>query len=138
MVKKIKLKEKMPIINDTVDKKKLSRLILDVYEKYGSSMASEVADALKNLGFYFATKAGVTISIEDLTVPEEKKKLISQAEKQIEEAQKRFERGDITEVERYNKVIDTWSETTEMLTEEVVEAFDRLSCLHDGIFRCKR
>lgn len=127
MVQKVRVKEKMPVINETLDKKKLSKLILDVYEKYGSAVASDVADALKDLGFHFATKAGVTISIEDLTVPEEKKALVSSAERQIEDAQKKYERGDITEVERYNKVIDTWSEATEILTEKVVDNFDRLN-----------
>ncbi|MBI3591108.1 MAG: DNA-directed RNA polymerase subunit beta'' [Candidatus Melainabacteria bacterium] len=127
MVKRLKTKDKMVVINETVDKKRLSKLMLEIYEKYGSSVTSEVADSLKTLGFYFATKAGVTISIEDLTVPDEKKSLVSAAEKQIEEAQQRFERGDITEVERYNKVIDTWSETTELLTEKVVDSFDRLN-----------
>lgn len=120
-------KEKLPYINDTVDKKKLSRLVLEIYEKYGSSIASEVGNALKELGFHYATKAGLTIAIDDLTVPEEKKELISKAEKEIEKAQKRYEKGEITEVERYNKVIDTWNETTERLTEKVVENFDRLN-----------
>jgi len=127
MVQKIKSKEAYEFQNSTIDKKKLSRLILEIYEKYGSAISSDVADALKTLGFHYATKAGVTISIEDLTVPEDKKDLISAAEKQIEDAQRKFERGDITEVERYNKVIDTWSETTEKLTEKVVERFDRLN-----------
>ncbi len=127
MVQKIKSKEAYEFQNSTVDKKKLSKLILGIYEKYGSAVSSDVADALKTLGFHYATKAGVTISIEDLTVPEDKKDLISAAEKQIEDAQTKFERGDITEVERYNKVIDTWSETTEKLTEKVVERFDRLN-----------
>ena len=127
MTQTVKNKETYEFQNTTIDKKKLSRLILEIYERYGSSVSSEVADSLKNLGFKFATKAGVTISIEDLTVPEDKKDLIAAAEKQIEEAQKKFERGDITEVERYNKVIDTWSETTEKLTEKVVERFDKLN-----------
>ncbi|MBI4532749.1 MAG: DNA-directed RNA polymerase subunit beta'', partial [Candidatus Melainabacteria bacterium] len=77
--------------------------------------------------FQYATKAGVTISIEDLDVPETKRNLISTAEKQIEEAQRRYERGEITEVERYNKVIDTWSATTDQLTKDVVDNFDRLN-----------
>ena len=127
MTQRIKTKEKMKVLNETIDKKKLSKLMLEIYERYGAAVASETADALKNLGFYFATKAGVTISIEDLTVPEQKKSLVAEAEKQIEEAQQKFERGDITEVERYNKVIDTWSETTEALTEKVVDSFDRLN-----------
>lgn len=118
---------KYTFINDIVDKKGLSRLILYVYEKYGSALASNVADSLKDLGFHYATKAGVTISIDDLTIPDEKKTLIENAERLIEEAQHKYERGDITEVERYNRVIDTWSETTEALTQKVVDNFDRLN-----------
>lgn len=120
-------KEKIGFINEIIDKKRLSKLILEIYEKYGFASTSDVANALKNLGFYFATQACVTISIDDLTIPPDKKELIADAEVQIEEAQKRYERGEITEVERYNKVIDTWSETTQKLTNRVVENFDKLN-----------
>ncbi len=120
-------KDTMEFINTTVDKKKLGSLLSDVYERFGTARTAELANSLKNLGFRYATKAGVTISIDDLDVPEAKKGLISAAEKEIEAAQKRYERGDITEVERYNKVIDTWSATTDALTKEVVDNFDRLN-----------
>lgn len=120
-------KDTMEFINTTVDKKKLGSLLSDVYERFGTARTAELANSLKNLGFKYATKAGVTISIDDLDVPEAKKGLISAAEKEIEAAQKRYERGDITEVERYNKVIDTWSATTDALTKEVVDNFDRLN-----------
>ncbi len=122
-----KKEEMMDFINVTVDKKKLGALLSEVYEKFGTARSAELANALKDLGFKFATKAGVTISIDDLDVPESKRELISAAEKEIEEAQRRYERGDITEVERYNKVIDTWSATTDQLTKEVVDNFDRLN-----------
>jgi DNA-directed RNA polymerase subunit beta' len=120
-------KEWMDFINETVDKKKLGSLISLVYEKFGTARAAELANSLKDLGFRYATKAGVTISIEDLEVPEAKRGLISAAEKEIEEATRRYERGEITEVERYNKVIDTWSATTDQLTREVVDNFDRMN-----------
>lgn len=120
-------KNTMEFINTTVDKKKLGSLLSEVYEKFGTARTAELANSLKNLGFRYATKAGVTISIDDLDVPEAKRGLISAAEKEIEAAQKRYERGDITEVERYNKVIDTWSATTDKLTKEVVDNFDRLN-----------
>jgi DNA-directed RNA polymerase beta' subunit len=120
-------KNTMEFINTTVDKKKLGSLLSEVYEKFGTARTAELANSLKNLGFRYATKAGVTISIDDLDVPEAKRGLISAAEKEIEAAQKRYERGDITEVERYNKVIDTWSATTDQLTKEVVDNFDRLN-----------
>ncbi|MBY0548905.1 MAG: DNA-directed RNA polymerase subunit beta'' [Candidatus Obscuribacterales bacterium] len=123
------VEKKVPFefINQTVDKKRLGKLLSEVYEKYGTSRSAELANSLKDLGFKFATKAGVTISIADLDVPETKRELISKAEKEIEEAQRRYERGDITEVERYNKVIDTWSATTDSLTKEVVDNFNRLN-----------
>ena len=114
-------------INTTVDKKRLGSLLSEIYEKYGTCVSADMANSLKDLGFKFATKAGVTISIDDLDVPEAKKDLISKAEKEIEEAVRRYERGEITEVERYNKVIDTWSATTDRLTKEVVDNFDRLN-----------
>jgi DNA-directed RNA polymerase subunit beta' len=120
-------REIYPFINEKVDKKVLGKLLSAIYEKYGTATTAELANSLKDLGFKFATRAGVTISIDDLDVPESKKGLISAAEKEIEEAQRRYERGDITEVERYNKVIDTWSATTDALTKEVVENFDKLN-----------
>jgi len=122
-----KKEEVFEFINDTVDKKKLGALLSAVYEKYGTAKTANLANSLKDLGFKFATRAGVTISIDDLDVPEKKRELIAAAEKEIEEAQRRYERGDITEVERYNKVIDTWSATTDALTKEVVDNFDRLN-----------
>ena len=123
------VEKKVPFefINTTVDKKRLGSLLSEIYEKYGTSISSELANNLKDLGFKFATRAGVTISIDDLDVPATKRDLISSAEKEIEEALRRYERGEITEVERYNKVIDTWSATTDALTREVVDNFDRLN-----------
>lgn len=122
-----KQRENYEYVNDNVDKKKLSALMLKVYENYGASVAAQLGNALKDLGFHYATRAAVTLSIEDLTVPEIKKELIGKAEKQIETAQKKYEKGEITEVERYNKVIDTWSQTTEILTQKVIENFDKLN-----------
>src|SRR5271168_2342446 len=127
MVSSTRKEEPLTFINKTVDKKQLGSLLAEVYEKYGTARTAELANSLKDLGFTFATKAGVTISIDDLDVPEAKRGLIAAAEKEIEAAQSRYERGEITEVERYNKVIDTWSATTDQLTKEVVDNFDRLN-----------
>lgn len=120
-------KKQMDFINKVVDKKELNRLLAKVYAELGMAKTGTLANNLKDLGFRYATKAGVTISIDDLTVPEAKKGLISEAEAEIEQATLRFQKGQITEVERYTKVIDTWSETTERLTKSVVDNFDRLN-----------
>ncbi len=118
-------KKSLEFINTVMDKKALNKLFSQIYLEYGTSKTAFLADQLKNLGFRYATKAGTTISIDDLTVPVEKKQLIKQAEEEIERATHRYLKGDITEVERYTKVIDTWSETTEKLTKCVVDSFSR-------------
>jgi DNA-directed RNA polymerase subunit beta' len=120
-------KKKPAFINQIVDKKILGRMIAKVYENFGAELTAVLANNLKDLGFKFATQAAVTISIEDLTVPPKKAELVAEAEAELAKTTERFERGEITEVERYNKVIDTWSETNDKVTEAVVEYFDRLN-----------
>lgn len=123
-------KKSLKYINETVDKKALNRLLSDIYSEYGAAKTAFLANALKDLGFKYATKAGVTVSIEDLDVPKIKKDLLANAEKEIDQATHRYYKGDITEVERYTKVIDTWSETTAKLTQAVVDNFDRLNSIY--------
>jgi len=114
-------------INKQMDKGGLKNLLSQIYLEYGGAKTAELANALKNLGYKYATKSGVTISISDLSVPPEKQKLLQEAENEIEKSTVRYLKGEITEVERYTKVIDTWSETTSKLTEQVVDNFDRLN-----------
>ncbi len=120
-------KKTMEYINKVVNKKGLNNLLSQVYLEFGGAKTAILANNLKNLGFKYATKAGTTISISDLEVPEEKKKLLQAAENEIEQSTQRYLKGEITEVERYTKVIDTWSETTAKLTESVVNNFDKLN-----------
>ncbi len=114
-------------INKQMDKGGLKNLLSQIYLEYGGAKTAELANTLKNLGYKYATKSGVTISIADLSVPAVKKDLLKQAEEEIEKSTNRYLKGEITEVERYTKVIDTWSETTAKLTEQVVENFDKLN-----------
>ena len=114
-------------INTHMDKKGLNKLLSQMYLEYGGAKTAELANTLKNLGYKYATKSGVTISIADLSVPESKKALLQEAEAEIEKSTNRYLKGEITEVERYTKVIDTWSETTAKLTEQVVDNFDKLN-----------
>ncbi len=120
-------KKQFDFINQTVDKKGLRKLLSKIYSDYGTAKTGTLANSLKNLGFKYATLGGITISIEDLSVPEDKKELLAEAESKIADATRRFIRGDITEVERYTMVIDTWSETTEKLTKSVIDNFSRLN-----------
>ena len=114
-------------INKQMDKGSLKKLLGQMYLEYGGAKEANLADSLKALGYKYATVSGTTISIADLSVPPEKKALLKEAEKEIEVSQNRYLKGEITEVERYTKVIDTWAETTAKLTEQVVENFDKLN-----------
>jgi len=120
-------KKSLDYINKIIDKKSLNGLLSQIYLEFGGAKTATLANSLKNLGFKYATKAGTTISIEDLQVPATKKRLLQEAETEIEKSTHRYLKGEITEVERYTKVIDTWSETTSKLTQSVVENFDRLN-----------
>ncbi len=122
-----KKKHTVEFINRIVDKGGLRKLLSQIYLEWGGAKTAELANNLKNLGFKYATKAGTTISIHDLSVPKVKQQLLEEAQNQIEESTYRYMKGEITEVERYTKVIDTWSETTAKLTEQVVENFDKLN-----------
>ena len=122
-----KKKKTIDYINNIVDKKGLNKLLSQIYLEWGGAKTAELANNLKNLGYKYATKAGTTISIHDLSVPSVKGELLKQAQEQIEQSTYRYLKGEITEVERYTKVIDTWSETTAKLTDEVVKNFDRLN-----------
>lgn len=120
-------KKSLDYINKIMDKKSLNNFLLQIYLEFGGAKTATLANSLKDLGYRFATKAGTTISIADLQVPSQKKDLLNQAEVEIDKSTHRYLKGEITEVERYTKVIDTWSETTSKLTECVVENFDRLN-----------
>jgi DNA-directed RNA polymerase subunit beta' len=113
----------MVFYNHIVDKGRLKKLIARTYRQYGSARCAQMADDLKDLGFRFATRAGVSISVEDLTIPPTKRKLLESAEQEIRTTEQRYARGEITEVERFQKVVDTWNSTSEALKDEVIRNF---------------
>ncbi|TAG90820.1 MAG: DNA-directed RNA polymerase subunit beta'' [Oscillatoriales cyanobacterium] len=109
--------------NRVVDKGQLKKLISWFFTHHGTSRTAQMADKLKDLGFRFATRAGVSISVDDLQVPPSKRALLDAAEEEIRITEQRYTRGEITEVERFQKVIDTWNSTSEDLKDEVVKNF---------------
>ncbi len=109
--------------NRMVDKGQLKRLVAWAFTSYGTARTARMADKLKDLGFRYATRAGVSISVDDLQVPPVKRQLLEAAEEEIRATEARYTRGEITEVERFQKVIDTWNSTSEALKDEVVSHF---------------
>ncbi|MEM9923053.1 MAG: DNA-directed RNA polymerase subunit beta'' [Cyanobacteria bacterium P01_D01_bin.50] len=122
--------EKMIFRNRVVDKKQLRKLIAWGFTNYGTARTAVMADKLKDLGFRYATRAGVSISVDDLMVPPSKRSLLDAAEEEIRATEERYQRGEITEVERFQKVIDTWNGTSEALKDEVVTHFKKTNPLN--------
>ncbi|MBD2141823.1 DNA-directed RNA polymerase subunit beta'' [Anabaena sp. FACHB-1250] len=116
--------------NLVVNKGKLRDLISWAFIHYGTARTAVMADKLKDLGFRYATKAGVSISVDDLMIPPSKKELLEAAEREILATEERYQRGEITEVERFQKVIDTWNSTSESLKDEVVTHFKKTNPLN--------
>ena len=109
--------------NRIIDKKQLKNLIAWSFTNFGTARTAQMADEIKGLGFRYATRAGVSISVEDLQVPPTKRQMLEAAEENIRETEERYTRGEITEVERFTKVIDTWNGTSEELKNQVVKNF---------------
>jgi DNA-directed RNA polymerase subunit beta' len=114
---------KPKFINKTIDKKELKKLMAWAFSNYGTGRASYMADRLKELGFKYATKAGISLSVEDLRVPPTKRDLLRKTNEEIKLTEQRYGRGEITAVERFQKVIDTWNNSSELLKNEVIKYF---------------
>lgn len=110
-------------INKIIDKKELKKLMAWAFSNYGTGRASYMADRLKELGFSYATKAGISLSVEDLRVPPTKRELLKKTNDEIKLTEQRYGRGEITAVERFQKVIDTWNNSSELLKNEVIKYF---------------
>src|ERR1043166_6405914 len=98
--------------NYTMDKKKLENIVGDSYAKLGSEVTSDLLDALKDLGFQYATQGAFTVGIDDVRIPPEKDGIIATARGEVDRINGAYRAGAITEGERYNKVIDTWTHAT--------------------------
>ena len=114
--------EKIPFdaINKIINKKELTNLIDQCYRMAGAKETVVLADKLKNLGYKYATTAGVSISIKDMIIPSSKKEVIDQANSDALDIQKQYTEGLITDGERYNKVIDIWAEATDRVASEMM------------------
>ena len=112
-------------IDTVVDKKLLGKIVDKCFKIYGSTKTTEVLDNIKALGFKYATLSSVTASIFDMHIPQEKKAIISEAQNQVNEIQKQFNRGLLNDNERYNEVIDTWQDATEQVTNKLKETMSK-------------
>lgn len=119
-------------VNEVLDKKKISKLISEIYEKYGNEIAAQTLDKIKEIGFKFATKAGVSIAVSDLVVPKEKEKILKKAIKEAEVVWNQYVDGIITKGERHNKVIDIWSNATNEVASKMFEEIEKTERVENG------
>jgi DNA-directed RNA polymerase subunit beta' len=114
-------------LNEVVDKKMLGRLVSECYHRFGIETAVEMLDKVKELGFHFATVAGITISVDDTNVPTNKEDILIETDHMIEEIESQYRNGLVTADERYRQVINVWNEATDKVTASLVDNLDKFN-----------
>ena len=120
------LPERMPYINGLLKKKGLQQLVQYCYLQYGRELTVGMLDRLKDLGFLYATKSGISIGIDDLVIPKEKTGLVKQANGEVVKVEQQYLEGAITNGERKNKVIAIWSDVTEKIADAMFHEMEAL------------
>ena len=108
-----------------VGKKQLKQILEKVINTHGATQTAEVLDDVKAIGYKFSTRAAMTVSISDMTVPPQKPEMIQTAQDTVDKITKNYKRGLITEEERYKEVVETWKETDDELTKVLLEGLDK-------------
>ena len=114
-----------PEVDFHVGKKQLKKILEKCIDAHGATDTAETMDSIKALGYKYSTRAAMTVSISDMTVPEAKKDILNQAEKTVENISRKFRRGLLTEEERYKSVVKTWTEADNTLTKALMDGLDR-------------
>jgi DNA-directed RNA polymerase subunit beta' len=120
------LPKDMPYINGLLKKKGIGQLVNYTYLRFGLEITVKMLDEVKEIGFRYATRAGLSIGIDDMVIPDDKKELVSEAEKQVINVQQQYLDGAITNGERYNKVVEIWSNVTEKVADEMFNNMQEL------------
>ena len=122
--------ELMMEVDFHVGKKQCKQILEKVINVHGAVQTAETLDDIKAIGYKYSTKAAMTVSISDMTVPESKPKLIADAQATVDQIAKNFRRGLITEEERYKEVIDTWKVTDDQLTHDLLTGLDKYNNIY--------
>src|SRR5207249_4260555 len=120
----------LPYVNATLAKKEMDVYISDLAERYGAQVIGDVLDTVKALGFKYATDAGVTISKNDIVIPESKDEILSGYETRVREVEALYERGLITEEERHESIVNLWTEATEDVAEAMEKNLNELNPIY--------
>ena len=112
-------------MNTTMTKKEIRKLIAQAYRKCGIKATVIFADQLKNLGYKYATQAGISICIKDMVIPERKAEILKRSQTEVSQVEEQYQEGLITEGEKYNKVVDIWAKATDEVAAEMMAEMAR-------------
>ena len=122
--------ELLPEVDFLVGKKQLKKILEKVINTHGATKTAEVLDSIKAMGYKYSTRAAMTVSISDMTVPPQKPEMIQKAQDTVDLITKNFKRGLITEEERYKEVVDTWKKTDDALTKALLDGLDKYNNIY--------
>ena len=122
--------ELKPEVDFHVGKKGLKQILEKVINTHGATRTAEVLDDIKSMGYKYSTRAAMTVSISDMTVPPEKPELIKKAQDTVDIITRNYKRGKITEEERYKEVVETWKQTDEILTKALLDGLDKYNNIY--------
>ncbi len=120
----LQLPDGFGFVNIELNKKNVGQIVTSCYKRFGHDTTIKLLDSLKELGFEYATLGGISISVDDLEIPEEKKACIAEAKQEVAKVEDQYRKGIITDGERYNKVIDIWTHTTDKVSDLVFKKMD--------------
>ncbi|MHB8781342.1 MAG: DNA-directed RNA polymerase subunit beta' [Candidatus Geothermincolia bacterium] len=113
-----------PYINEEITKKTLADIVTDCVTRYDALDTADILDNIKNVGFDFATRAGITIAVSDIALDIKKEKLLEKPERDVEQIERDFKRGLITEDERHQRVVEIWTQATDDVAQAMENAFE--------------
>ena len=113
------LPQEIWFVNDLLDKKGVNQVVERIYKHLGRGVTADAVDNIKDLGFRFATRSGITIAVSDIRVPDEKQEIINLTTAEVEKSEQQYRRGLITSEEQYNKIVELWTRATDDVTDAV-------------------
>ena len=117
----------MPLRNELFNKSALERLVLECQQKYGNYKTAKLLDSLKEVGFRFATRSGLTIGIDDIEVPPQKQGILKEADEKVKKEDSYYDQGQTTDDERYRKIIEIWNSATESVADAMIRNMHSLN-----------
>jgi len=124
------LPEDLRFRNEVMNKKSLKEVVAECYRRHGNEITATMVDEIKRLGFEYVTRSGITIAINDIEVPQAKQRLLEEADQRIAEIEKQYQRGLITDDERYTNAVAVWTQATEDLSDALDKSLDKQGSIY--------